>query len=117
MSGRDVSTGVIAAKDREVYQNFVIFEMFVISVGLGIYYQSWAVGIGASVALIVVSSIEFLRQIYAIAVASICTYVAYLMTAEQPIIEVIAICGLVWLIIFGLHYFGMRTFDDVSKSL
>ena len=69
--------GPAFSRNRTNLYNFVIVEIFILAIGLGIYFQSWAVGIGTLIALIVVAMVPMLRVIYSVGIASVCAYVAY----------------------------------------
>jgi len=116
MSNNPVRKGILQAEQNTPFMNFVYFEMMVISIGAGLYYSNWAVGIGVLFLFLIITLVKVLRAIFAFAIACACTVIAYFLTQELSTIEMVSICAVVWLMMFGIHYIGMQTAAEAADA-
>lgn len=116
MSDNQVRKGNLQSAQNTPFMNFVYFEMIVISIGAGLYFSNWAVGIGVLFLFIIITLVKVLRALFAIAIASACTVIAYFASQDLSTIEMVSICAVVWLIVFGLHYIGMQTASEAADA-
>lgn len=116
MSDNQVRKGILQSLQNLPSMIFVYFEMAVISIGAGLYFSNWAVGIGVYTLFFIITLSKVLRALFAIAIASAYTVIAYSASQDLSTIEMVFICAFVWLSAFGIHVGGMQTAAEAADA-
>jgi hypothetical protein len=100
MSSKDVRSGVEQAKINESASGFAMFQIIILATSVGVWQQSWTLGIGAAFVFI----LGFPLLARSIVVAKIAAYVLGLGWATMMCISCIFFetsHGLVWILTIG----------------
>jgi hypothetical protein len=116
MSDNQVRKGNLQSAQNTPFMNFIYFETGVVSIGAGVYFSNWAIGIGVFFLFAIIVLVRVLRVLFSVTIASACTVLAYFVSQDLSTIEVISICTFVWLVVFGIHLIGMQTAAEAADS-
>ena len=113
---KDVRRGIVNANLNESGSNFLMFEIIIVSIALGLFYQSWFIGTGSFILMIIFLMNKTLKWFLIIILSICCAVLGYKIgLLMESFGASITFCLIGFFLSLGANIAGLEYIKDIEK--